>query len=131
MVTKTNCYKYTNVFIKPGLVDELYEICKYWTLGDCARTFKVLHVDSSEIVTDSGDYLSIHGLIHKYNNREYAINIHPIWFYAGPELLQDTSISSNPFKLISGSVLAWVIDVILYEVSISGPKVLDRLEISL
>lgn len=133
MISTDSIYAIDNYFIREGFIVELREVLEHLTLAGATKLAIHFGFDNSALTWYYKQHVSttLNGLLENYSNNTLARDIGPFGFYGGPELNQQDEHIYEPFMFIRGSLLAWVMDMILFEVSIKGMTVLDDIGIPL
>jgi len=124
----TVTYKDPNKYIAPGLLDDVYECLKFIRLGEAVDILRKLGCSNLCFQTKGYNYTDLEELILTEDENGYIDAMGPVFFHGGP---QQNDSEDYKFVLVQGTVLCFVVDTILYQVSMHGYDVFQKAGIPL
>ena len=120
-------FTHPNKYVTPGLFDTLQAGLCHLKIRDVMRVAHQLGVLGQTIHDGQGTELKIEDIECIEGCNTLARNSRYYWFWAGPEL--KSSPHGHMYTTVSGTVLDWLIDNILLQLSYTGWDVIEALEI--
>ena len=107
-----------NKFLTPNLATELFEALSGLTVAECYGIYLQIY--------PQGQHLLWNTILDNHASDSLAKDCGPIVFYGGP--MQKTH-GGTKFRQIKGSVLAYLIDFVLFELATSEDNILEELDV--
>lgn len=98
-------------------------------IRDVMRVAHQLGVLGQTVYDEQGGELKIEDVECIEGSEKAARSSRFYWFWAGPELIKADSENGHIYTTVRGTVLDWLIDNILFQLSYNGWNVIDKLEI--
>lgn len=127
----TVTYAYKNKYIHQEFIDDLYRTLEFCRLEHACRILNQLGVAGTQVLDDTGHYVTIAELICWYGESALCKTVFPIYFYGGPERESIFEALEDQYVLMKGSVLTFLLDSILLAVSIKGYDILEPMDLPL
>ncbi len=116
-----------NKYIKEGLFDKLQEGLSELRTRDVMRIAHQLGVLGQKLHTGQGTEVDIEDIECIEGSDKFARDSNYYWFWAGPEL--KGSPRGHMYTTVKGTILDWLVDNILFQLSYGGWDILEALEI--
>lgn len=136
---KVRPFTQENRYLPPGIVQDVVETCAYFYVDDVKIIVDELELGDVPVFykrkEGNGNYrwskMTIDDVICMVGIGEYADAVGPLKFKGGPQIECRPGTKDKPYKLMTGTLLTWCMDQILYYVSIRGNDVWKQLGIPL
>ena len=125
--TPTTRFSHPNKFIQAGLFDQLQEGLCHLKIRDVIRVAHQLGVLGQTVYDAQGNELHIEDIECAEGDHVLARESDLYYFWAGPELSE--TVRGHMYTTVSGTVLDWLIDNIMFQLSYNGWDVIEKLEI--
>ena len=129
--TPTLRYTKDNFFIKPGLFDELRSTLACLTCEEVVLLAEELRMCGQKLCTDNGQQVTVDDIECIEGRDTLCGDTRLYWFYAGPERKFDTGVGGDPFVTMKGTLLNWITDCVLLQLTYEGWDLMRRIRLPL
>lgn len=121
-------YAKANKYMPVGFGDELREVLQLITITEVVEMAEIMGVASQELRTPAGIAMDIKDIECYEGGVKNAVDSMKYWFHAGPAIADG---KGSTYVLLQGSVLSWLIDSIMFQITYHGLDILSELGIPL